>query len=132
MPNHTSPSGGEDTCDNELAHRIQARDEAAFELLFTRYNESLARHVCAIVRSEAEADAIAQDLVQETFLRVWTRAEQWSGQGSFKSWLYRIATNLAINHLRATRRHPALPFAREEYRPSDEWAEEQEIGRAHV
>jgi RNA polymerase sigma-70 factor (ECF subfamily) len=126
MLNQTSPPIGEDTCDNELAHRIQARDEAAFELLYTRYDESLARHVRGIVRSEVEADVNAQDLVQETFLRVWTRAEQWSGQGSFKSWLYRIATNLALNHLRANRRHPSLPFASEEYRPSDEWAEEQE------
>jgi len=35
---------------------------------------------------------------------VWTRAGQWQGQGSVKGWLYRIATNLALNHLRTVRR----------------------------
>jgi len=126
MFHQTSPSNSEVACDNEVAHRIQARDEAAFELVYARYNESLARHVFAIVRSEVEAGAVAQDLVQETFLRVWIRAEQWSGQGSFKSWLYRIATNLALNHLRAARRHPAQPFTGEDDGPWDEWSEEQE------
>lgn len=109
--------------DAALAQRIQAGDEAAFEQLFARYGDALARHIEALVRDAAAA----QDLLQETFLRVWTRAEQWSGQGSFKAWLYRIATNLAFNHLRALRRHPAQPLLAEEERPADEWSEEAEL-----
>ncbi len=125
MFNQTCPSGS-DLDDRDAARRIQARDEAAFEQIFACYGEALARHVCAMVRSDADAEAVAQDLVQETFLRVWTRAEQWSGQGSFKAWLYRIATNLALNHLRSLRRHPAQPLPGEDEGPWDEWSEEED------
>jgi RNA polymerase sigma-70 factor (ECF subfamily) len=55
-------------------------------------------------------EAAAQDLVQEVFLRVWTRAEQWNGRGAFKAWLYRIATNLAFNYLRSVRRRREQPL----------------------
>ncbi len=112
--------------DEDLACRIQARDEAAFELLFERYGEALARHLGGMVRGEWSAEEATQDLVQETFLRVWTRAEQWNGKGSFKGWLYRIATNLALNHLRSLRRHPAQPLPGEDEGPWDEWSEEED------
>jgi RNA polymerase sigma-70 factor (ECF subfamily) len=109
--------------DDELAVRIQARDAEALELLYQRYETALRRHVAAMVSDETAA----QDLVQETFLRAWTHAEQWNGEGHFKGWLYRIATNLALNHLRALRRHPAQPLVGEEERPADEWSEEVEL-----
>ena len=86
--------------DQDLVERIRERDAHAFEILFARYREMIRRHLVHIVRVEAAA----QDLVQEVFLRVWTRAEQWDGRGSFKAWLYRIATNLALNHLRSVNR----------------------------
>jgi RNA polymerase sigma-70 factor (ECF subfamily) len=59
-------------------------------------------HVIRIVRNET----VAQDLVQEVFLRVWTRADQWDGRGKVKGWVYRIATNLSLNHLRFEKRRP--------------------------
>jgi RNA polymerase sigma-70 factor (ECF subfamily) len=117
LENTVSPS------DAELANRIQARDAAAFELLYQRYCESIFRHLDGIVRQEAAA----QDLAQEVFLRVWTRAEQWSGQGSFKGWLYRIATNLALNHLRGVRRKPAEPLRADDESGWDEWSEEENM-----
>ncbi len=125
-PSNGDLAGSEIVDDNHVARQIQARDEAAFEALYTRYHEALARHVGSIIRCDIEAGSITQDLVQETFLRVWTHADQWGGQGSFRSWMYRIATNLALNHLRALRRHPSLPFAAEESAPRDEWSEEEE------
>jgi RNA polymerase sigma-70 factor (ECF subfamily) len=75
------------------------------------------RHLVQIVRDEAAA----QDLVQEAFLRVWTRAEQWEGRGFFKAWLYRIATNLALNHLRSVRRRREQPLE-----VPNEWADDEE------
>jgi RNA polymerase sigma-70 factor, ECF subfamily len=112
------------TCpsDAELASRIQHHDEVAFEALFARYGDALARHVTGYVRDETAAE----DLVQEIFLRVWTRAEQWSGQGNFKAWLYRIATNLTLNYLRSLRRHPSQPLPPEDDSSWDEWSEEGE------
>jgi RNA polymerase sigma-70 factor (ECF subfamily) len=102
--------------DEDLVARVRERDTRAFELLFARYNEHILRHLAYIVRSDTAhpPDAAAQDLVQEVFLRAWTRAEQWDGRGSFKAWLYRIATNLALNHLRSVRRRREQPLVVED------------------
>jgi RNA polymerase sigma-70 factor (ECF subfamily) len=89
-----------------LIRRIQARETEAFEALFTRYRQMITAHVARIVRD----DVVAQDLVQEVFLRVWTRAEQWDGRGKVKGWIYRIATNLSLNHLRSAKRRPQQGF----------------------
>lgn len=86
--------------DRELMGRVLRRDTAAFEALFARYQGRLHRHLTGMVRDSHAAD----DLTQEALLRVWTRAEQWTGSGSFRGWLFRIATNLALNHLRTVRR----------------------------
>jgi RNA polymerase sigma-70 factor (ECF subfamily) len=91
--------------DRDLVAGLVAGDERAFEELYARYGEGLERHIARMVRSDA-----AQDLVQEAFLRAWQRAEQWDGRGTFKAWLYRIATNLALNHLRTVRRRREQPL----------------------
>jgi RNA polymerase sigma-70 factor (ECF subfamily) len=88
--------------DQELIRRIQSQEAEAFEIFFARYQALIYRHIVRIVRSEA----VAEDLAQEVFLRVWTHAEQWHGRGSVKGWLYRIGTNLALNQLRSARRRP--------------------------
>jgi len=92
--------------DQDLVQRILERDAHAFEALLERYAETIRRHLARLV----DDDAAAQDLMQETFLRVWTRAEQWDGRGSFAGWLYRIATNLAFNYLRSMRRRREQPL----------------------
>ena len=86
----------------QLIQRIQSHDSEAFEDFYTRYRRVICIHITRIVRD----DAVAQDLVQEVFLRGWTRAHQWDGRGKVKSWVYRIATNLSLNHLRTLKRHP--------------------------
>ena len=105
--------------DETLMTRIQERHTEAFEQLVSRYESMLQAHILRTVRNAAAAD----DIVQEVFLRVWTRAEQWQGQGSVKGWLYRIATNLSLNHLRTVkrRREQALEL------PSDEDDEEKPV-----
>jgi RNA polymerase sigma-70 factor (ECF subfamily) len=92
--------------DLELIQHILDRQGWAFDLLFERYVEAVSRHISRVVNDQSAAE----DLLQETFLRVWTHAGQWSGQGSFKGWLFRIATNLSLNHLRSRRRHPEQPL----------------------
>jgi RNA polymerase sigma-70 factor (ECF subfamily) len=103
--------------DQDLIKRVCERDARAFEVLFERYGEMIRRHLVYTVRD----DAAAQDLVQEVFFRVWTRAEQWSGRGAFKAWLYRIATNLALNHLRSVRRKRERPLDL-----FDEWSDDED------
>ena len=94
------------TSDPELIRQIQAGNPAAFEELFARYRPAMQAHIARIVREPAATE----DLVQEVFLRVWTRAEQWQGSGSVKGWLYRIATNQSLNHLRSVKRRPQQPL----------------------
>ena len=95
--------------DRDLAAALVARDERAFEELYALYGEGILRHVSCLVRTDA-----AQDLAQEAFLRAWQRAEQYDGRGTFKAWLYRIATNLALNHLRTVRRRREQPLYADE------------------
>ena len=103
--------------DEELVVLILKRDAHAFELLFERYKDAIRRHVASILRDAAAT----QDVTQEVYLRLWTRAEQWHRRGPFRAWLYRIATNLALNHLRSTRRRRELPLT-----VPDEWGDEEE------
>ena len=92
--------------DQDLIEQIQAHDADAFETLFARYGAMIRRHLLRTVRDEYAAD----DLVQEVFLRVWTCAQQWDGRGALKAWLFRIATNLALNHMRSVRRRRQQPL----------------------
>lgn len=109
--------------DEALLRRIQQGDDSAVEQLYARYASALTRHVRSIVHDD-EASA---DLVQEIFVRVWQRAEQWSAPGSVKAWLYKIATNLALNHLRSRRRQPQQPLEPPvEYQSTEGWQQEAE------
>jgi RNA polymerase sigma-70 factor, ECF subfamily len=92
--------------DRDLVEGVLERDAHAFEALFERYAVPLHWHLVHILHDETAA----HDVVQETFLRVWTRADQWQGEGTFKAWLYRIGTNLALNHLRTVQRRRELPL----------------------
>jgi RNA polymerase sigma-70 factor (ECF subfamily) len=116
--NQTGPAS---LSDQELMERILQRDASAFEALFERYGEAIRRHLARTVRD----DVAAQDLLQEVFLRVWTRAGQWSGRGPFKAWLYRIATNLALNHLRSVRRQREQPLD-----VFNEWSDDEDASPA--
>ncbi len=92
--------------DAELVVRIREHNADAFEELSARYREVIYRHVLSTIR---DSDA-TEDVVQEVFLRIWTHAEQWNGRGTFKAWLFRIATNFALNYLRTLRRRKQQPL----------------------
>lgn len=109
--------------DEELLGRIQNQDNQAFSELHARYMDALNRHARSIVHEE---DASA-DLVQEVFIRVWQKAEQWNGSGSVRAWLYRITTNLSLNHLRSQKRRPQQALnPPTEYRTSEEFSDDWE------
>jgi len=95
--------------DRELVECALAGDAAAFEALLERYRAPIRRHLLRYTHD----DVAAQDLLQEAFLRVWTRGDQWDGRGTFRAWLYRVATNLALNHLRTVRRRRETPLETE-------------------
>lgn len=77
-----------------------AGDGAAFEALFGRWAAPLLRYLERMLRDAAGAE----ELVQEVFLRVHGARQRYQPQARFSTWLYRIATNLALNELRRPRR----------------------------
>ncbi|MGP0053616.1 MAG: RNA polymerase subunit sigma-70 [Solirubrobacteraceae bacterium] len=82
--------------------RARAGDEDAFRELTDPYRRELQVHVYRIVGSAQDAE----DLLQETLLAAWRGLEQFEGRASVRAWLYRIATNRALDALRASRRRP--------------------------
>ncbi len=78
---------------------LGAGDESAFDQLFARWSGPLLRHLERIVRDAASAE----ELVQETFLRLYRARERYEPNARFSTWLYTIATRLALNELRRPR-----------------------------
>jgi len=79
--------------------RVAAGDEAAFNYLVQRYHRAMIHFLFRMVRNQA----VAEELAQEVFLRVYRSRESYRAEAKFTTWLYRIATNLAVNHARDTR-----------------------------
>ena len=95
--------------DRELAARVQRRDPQALGALYDRYGRLAYSLILRMVRNAA----VAEDLVQETFLRVWNRAQAFDAErGSIGPWLLAVARNRAIDYLRSAsgRERNALEF----------------------
>ena len=82
--------------DVQLMLDVKAGDEASFELLLHRYRTPLVNFLYRMVRSREQAE----DLAQEVFVRVYRAREEYVPSAKFTTWLFRIATNLALNSLR--------------------------------
>lgn len=82
--------------DEELMLECRKGDMSAFELLVRRYQDALVNYIYYIINDYHRAE----DLAQETFLRVFKSASRYEPKASFKSWLYTIATNLSRNEIR--------------------------------
>lgn len=97
--------------DVERMRRVQKGDRTAFAELFATYEDPLAGfffHLCWDANR-------TQDLVQETFLRLWKAAAAYRGQGRFSTYLFQIAKNLWINERARDARRPApQPLDRDE------------------
>jgi RNA polymerase sigma-70 factor (ECF subfamily) len=86
--------------DSELVRRVQAGDQIAFRSLFDRYH----RRVFAVAVGVVKNPDDAMDVVQEAFVKVHKHIGSFQGTSSFYTWLYRIAMNLAIDHIRRARK----------------------------
>jgi RNA polymerase sigma-70 factor, ECF subfamily len=82
--------------DLDLMLRVREGDAGSFDELLRRYRTPLVKYFCRMVRDEA----LAEDLAQETFLRVYKARHRYRPDARFTTWLYRIATNLALNAIR--------------------------------
>jgi RNA polymerase sigma-70 factor, ECF subfamily len=82
--------------DRSLITEAQRGDPAAFETLVRRHDRAILRLLLGMVRSEE----VARDLYQEVFLRVHRSLGRFRLESRFETWLYRIATNVCLDHLR--------------------------------
>jgi RNA polymerase sigma-70 factor, ECF subfamily len=89
----------------ELLERFAAGDLDAFEALFRQHQKDVYAWIVRIVRDAG----IAEDLTVETFWRIYRARARFQPAGNFHAWARRIATNVALDHLRANRRETALP-----------------------
>jgi RNA polymerase sigma-70 factor (ECF subfamily) len=85
--------------DADVMLRVKAGDESAFEYLVQKYRRAMVNFMYRMSHNAAAAE----DLAQEVFLRVYRSRSGYLASAKFTTWLYRIATNLAVNHARDTR-----------------------------
>ena len=96
-------------------------DRSAFSELVERHRHELQRHAYRMLGSHEDSE----DLAQEAFLRAWRKRESFRGQSSYRSWLYRIATNACLTALeqRARRRQTSAGAAEIQPAPPDQLLE---------
>ncbi len=94
--------------DPDVRLMLQVRDDVpgAFETLVERYQHRLVGVLTHLVGNPGEAE----DLAQEVFLRIYRARKGYRPRAKFSTWLFTIANNLALNHLRSKGRNPAGPF----------------------
>jgi RNA polymerase sigma-70 factor (ECF subfamily) len=85
--------------DVQLMLDVKAGDETSFALLLQRYRTPLVSFLYRMVRNREQAE----DLAQEVFIRVYRARKEYVPSAKFTTWLFRIATNLALNSVRDTR-----------------------------
>ncbi len=93
----------DDSSDAAIMLRVAAGDESGFNFLVEKYHRPIIHFLFRMVRNQA----VAEELAQEVFLRVYRSRESYRAEAKFTTWLYRIATNLAVNHARDTRHERA-------------------------
>jgi RNA polymerase sigma-70 factor (ECF subfamily) len=102
MQNPLSPWAG--ISDEEVMARFQADDEAAFGELVNRYQDRLYSFIQQMVRNPP----LAQDILQETFIRLWRHKLKYKAIARFSTWLFTIAGNLVRSEMRRQAREPRV------------------------
>jgi RNA polymerase sigma-70 factor (ECF subfamily) len=90
--------------DAELMLRVKAGDEASFDILLEKYRTPVVKFIQRMVQNSAAAEELAQDV----FLRVYRARTGYEPSARFTTWLFRIATHIALNALRDGRRERSV------------------------
>ncbi len=92
--------------DSDVVHAVLDGDREAFSLLVERYQKGLATYIFHMIHHYEEA----LELTQEVFIKVYENLNRYDGQYKFSTWLYKIASNHTIDHIRrqhmTTTAHP--------------------------
>ncbi len=89
--------------DAEVMLELKTGNMAAFDVLLAKYRKPIIHFMFRMVHNQA----VAEELAQEVFLRVYRSRETYRAEARFSTWLYRIATNLGVNHARDHRHERA-------------------------
>jgi RNA polymerase sigma-70 factor (ECF subfamily) len=89
--------------DSAIMLELKAGNMVAFDFLMQKYRKPIINFMFRMARNQA----VAEELAQEVFLRVYRSRDTYRAEARFSTWLYRIATNLGVNHARDTRHERA-------------------------
>ncbi len=90
--------------DKELAEKAKAGDQSAFEQLVIENQNKVYSLALRLVNDREEA----ADLAQEAFVKAWQGLSSFQGESSFATWVYRLTTNVCIDHLRKKKRREGV------------------------
>lgn len=99
-----------------LVDKAKGGDEDAFASLMDQYERFVYNVACRVLSAAGQSLDQAEDISQETFVKVWRNLSGFRGDCTFSTWLFRIAVNCAKDSVRSAARHPAssLSYAGEE------------------
>jgi RNA polymerase sigma factor (sigma-70 family) len=104
----------------ELIQQLRAGDELAFKSLVANYQDLVYNTALGIVQNSEDA----QDVAQEVFIQVYRSIDQFKGDARLSTWIYRITTTKALDHIRSRRRKKRFAFITSLFGPNDELVHE--------
>ncbi len=91
--------------DEEIIEKVRQSDEELYALIIDRYQAKLIRYVYNLIKDKQKAE----DIVQETFIKAYINLNVFNIKKKFSSWIYQIAHNETINHIKKHHREVPLP-----------------------
>jgi RNA polymerase sigma-70 factor (ECF subfamily) len=104
----------------ELIQQLRAGDEGAFKSLVANYQDLVYNTALGIVQNSEDA----QDVAQEVFIQVFRSIDQFKGDARLSTWIYRITTTKALDHIRSRKRKKRFAFITSLFGPNDELVHE--------
>ena len=100
----------------ELIQQLRAGDEQAFKSLVTNYQDLVYNTALGVVQNSEDAE----DVAQEVFIQVFRSIDQFKGDARLSTWIYRITTTKALDHIRSRKRKKRFAFITSLFGPNDE------------
>jgi RNA polymerase sigma-70 factor (ECF subfamily) len=91
--------------DEEVVKQVQESNQELYAIIIDRYQAKLIRYVFNLIKDKDKAE----DVVQETFIRAYVNLNIFNAKNKFSSWIYQIAHNQTINHIKKHQREVPLP-----------------------
>jgi RNA polymerase sigma factor (sigma-70 family) len=100
----------------DLIQQLREGDELAFKSLVTNYQDLVFNTALGIVQNSEDAE----DVAQEVFIQVYRSIDQFKGDARLSTWIYRITTTKALDHIRSRKRKKRFAFITSLFGPNDE------------